>query len=197
MGIQTKEAEVRAVLEGVAAVSARIAEIQQLMGSGPPVTSGRTFATVLAATQGATPAPSAVDGTGAPAGLEGYANGRIPENALIQLGEGRHRLWGPAAAAYRDMAATAAASGVNINVTDSYRTFDAQADVARRKGLYSQGGLAALPGTSTHGWGLSVDVDPTPAALGWLRRYGGDFGFVEDVAREPWHWTYRGAGLRR
>jgi hypothetical protein len=43
-------------------------------------------------------------------------------------------------------------AGVDIGVTDSYRSYDAQVDVARRKGLYSQGGLAATPGTSDHGW---------------------------------------------
>lgn len=141
--------------------------------------------------------PRAIDGGSAPAGLERYANGRVPESTLVPLGQGPDRLWGPAADAYRNMAAAAAASGVDIKVADSYRSLDAQVDVARRKGLYSQGGLAAQPGTSTHGWGLSVDIDPTPAALGWLRRYGGESGFVQDVAREPWHWTYRDSGPRR
>ncbi|QGG97136.1 hypothetical protein GH723_14760 [Actinomarinicola tropica] len=64
---------------------------------------------------------------------------------------------------------------------------------ATEKGLYSQGGLAATPGTSNHGWGLSVDLDLNPASEAWMKANAPRFGFVEDVPREPWHWTYRPA----
>ena len=57
------------------------------------------------------------------------------------------------------MRAAAAAAGVDIGVTDSYRPYEEQVDLVRRKGLYSQGGLAAVPGTSPHGWGMALDVD--------------------------------------
>jgi hypothetical protein len=83
-------------------------------------------------------------------------------------------------------------AGVDIGVTDSYRSYDAQVDVARRKGLYSQGGLAATPGTSDHGWGMSLDLDLDSRALSWMRANAGRYGFVEDVPREPWHWTFGG-----
>ena len=88
------------------------------------------------------------------------------------------------------MRASAAAEGVDIGVTDSYRPYEEQVDLVRRKGLYSQGGYAAVPGTSPHGWGLAVDVDVTPDGLAWLRANAGRFGFVEAVPREPWHWEY-------
>ena len=184
-------------VDGVAAVTARIAEIQQqfqsLSPAPMPSTSSLTFDGLLRRSEQALveshPGPHGVK---PPDGLEGHGNGRIPEGALVSLGTGRHRLWGPAAEAFQQMSASAAASGVRLEVTDSYRSYDQQVDVARRKGLYRNGGLAAEPGTSTHGWGLSVDVNPTGPALSWLRRYGAQFGFVEDVAREPWHWTYTG-----
>ena len=90
------------------------------------------------------------------------------------------------------MAADAAAQGVHIGVTDSYRSYDAQVSLAQRKGLYRNGGLAATPGTSNHGWGRALDLDLDAKAQAWLRANAGRYGFVEDVPREPWHWTYRG-----
>jgi hypothetical protein len=170
-------------------------EIQRRMGVGPPSTAA-PFAVVLERTQQAR-SSSSVDGVSAgraPAGLEAYGNGRIPQAALAPIALGQHRLWAPAADSFRQMAASAAAAGVRLDITGSYRSYDEQVAVARSKGLYSQGGLAAQPGTSTHGWGLSVDVDATPKALAWLRQHGREFGFVEDVPREPWHWTYRTPG---
>ena len=182
-------------VEGVAAVVARIDEIQRRMTAGAQGPSA-SFAVVLDRAQQARTS-SSISGVSsglAPAGLQWYGNGRIPEGALTPIGVGRHRLWSPAADAFRRMTASAAAAGVHLGVTDSYRSYDDQVDVARRKGLYGQGGLAAQPGTSTHGWGLSVDVDATADTLPWLRQHAREFGFVEDVPREPWHWTYTGSG---
>ena len=182
-------------VDGVIAVTGRIAEIQQQFQRfaprvepvSPDPAFGRLLQRSEQALAGGHTGPHSVK---APAGLEGYDNGRIPEGALVSLGSGGHRLWGPAAEAFRQMSAAAAGSGIRLEITGSYRTYDQQVDVARRKGLYRNGGLAAEPGTSTHGWGLSIDVNATGPALSWLRRYGAQFGFVEDVAREPWHWTY-------
>lgn len=188
-------------IESIQAVQSRIAEIQRMGGAGGapsmPGPGGGSFAGLLREAMGSPVAASSATagswGGGArpPAGLESVANGQIPEDALAAI-VGRERLWGPAAEAFRRMAADGQASGVTLRVTDSYRSYDEQVDVARRKGLYSQGGLAAAPGTSTHGWGLSVDVDTGGQALDWLRTNAGRYSFVEDVPREPWHWTYKG-----
>lgn len=121
-----------------------------------------------------------------------WPNGRVPEAELVPLGRTGHRLAAPAAAAFAELEAAAHASGVSIRVSDSYRSYDEQVDVARRKGLYSEGGLAAKPGSSQHGWGLAVDLDLDARAQAWMREHGGRYGFVEDVPREPWHWTFRG-----
>lgn len=129
-----------------------------------------------------------------PAELKAFGNGRIPAAALTSIGHGSHRLYAPAARAFLQMEAAAKADGVTIGVTDTYRSYDAQVDLAKRKGLYSQGGLAATPGTSNHGWGLATDLDLDAKALAWMRQNAPDFGFVEDTPREPWHWTYRPAG---
>jgi D-alanyl-D-alanine carboxypeptidase len=121
-----------------------------------------------------------------------WQNGRLPESALVPLGHAGQRLAAPAAAAFADLEAAARADGISFRVTDSYRSFDEQVDMARRKGLYSEGGLAAKPGTSQHGWGLAVDLGLDARAQAWMRSNAGKFGFVEDVPREPWHWTFHG-----
>ena len=127
------------------------------------------------------------------ANLEGlYENGRLPDEALTPIGVGSHRLAAPAASAFTKLSAAAEADGVTIGVTDSYRSYDAQVDVANRKGLYSQGGLAAKPGTSDHGLGLALDLDLDTKALSWMRANAGRFGFVEDTPRESWHWKFDG-----
>ena len=53
--------------------------------------------------------------------------------------------------------------------------------------------LAATPGKSNHGWGLAVDLELDDRAQAWMRENAHNYGFVEDVAREPWHWGYRPA----
>lgn len=120
-----------------------------------------------------------------------WANGRIPASALTPIGGG-HRLAAPAAAAFAELAAAARADGVSFSVNDSYRSYEQQVEMVRRKGLYSEGGLAARPGTSQHGLGMAVDLELNGKAQAWMRANGARFGFVEDVPREPWHWTFKG-----
>jgi hypothetical protein len=119
-----------------------------------------------------------------------YGNGRIPAEALVPIGVGHHRLWGPAARAFKALQAAAGGDGIAIGVTDSYRSYEAQVDVARRKGLYVEGGLAARPGTSPHGWGLALDLDLDAEAQRWMRQNAHRYGFVENTPREPWHWVF-------
>ncbi|MCW2137065.1 M15 family metallopeptidase [Actinoplanes cyaneus] len=128
---------------------------------------------------------------GIPEDLVAYGNGKIPANALGQVGGTRHKLWAPAAQKLTQMIADAQQDGVKIGITDSYRPYEEQVDLARRKGLYSQGGLAAKPGTSEHGWGMATDLDLNPEALAWMRKNADRYGFVENVKRESWHWAFR------
>jgi hypothetical protein len=156
-----------------------------------------TPAQVTAAISGTATSPGArqVGGYGSmpiPPELTAFGNGKIPATALLPIGQGSHRLYAPAAASWRNMVAEARASGIDLRLTDSYRSHDNQVDLARRKGLYKDGGLAAVPGTSNHGWGLAVDADVTNAATrDWLKTNGPRFGWVEAVPREPWHWEFR------
>ncbi len=134
----------------------------------------------------------------APAAWGGWSNGRIPAEALCALGVGGHALRCDAAASYRDLAAAfGAAFGTALCITDSYRSLGGQAAAFAAKP-----GLAAVPGTSNHGWALAVDlcgginVAGTPQWT-WMTQNAGRFGFVQpDWAApgggkpEPWHWEY-------
>ena len=204
-------------MEAVAAIGQRVAQIQARIAEVSAPRAG--FDVVLGAavvaelrTSAPTTAPAAllvppgagvatgptdvgsgatlVDGKGIPVELKAYGNGRVPASALSTVAGTSHRLWAPAARSFEALMAAATADGVTIGITDSYRTYETQVDLVRRKGLYSQGGLAAEPGTSKHGWGVAVDLRLDPTAQAWMRRNGGRFGFVENVAREPWHWQY-------
>jgi len=127
--------------------------------------------------------------------VDGFTNGRIPADALCPLpsfpGELLHC---DAAPAFEALVAAYGATGGTIGVTDSYRDYASQIRVAAEKGLYSEGGLAANPGTSNHGWGLSLDLRLSSSALAWMRSNAGRYGYVEDVPRESWHWTFHGIG---
>lgn len=128
----------------------------------------------------------------------GYRNGQIPAAALCGLGVAHHVLRCDAAASYREMAkAYAADLGTPLCITDSYRPLGAQVDAFSRKPE-----LAAVPGTSNHGWALAVDLcggiaSPTSPQGRWMAANAGRFGFVNpDWAAqhgekpEPWHWEY-------
>lgn len=124
------------------------------------------------------------------------ANGQLDGSTLTNIPtdgtkvSGSHRLNTVAAKAYADMVAAAAADGITWKVTDSYRDYDSQVAVAAKKGLYNKGGLAAVPGTSNHGWGSAVDLDLNPEAQRWMQNNAAKFGFTT-IPREPWHWEHK------
>jgi hypothetical protein len=54
-------------------------------------------------------------------------------------------------------------------------------------------GMAAVPGTSNHGWGLAVDV-ATPAMAAAINKYGAKYGYQKawsDAQHEWWHFKWR------
>jgi LAS superfamily LD-carboxypeptidase LdcB len=119
---------------------------------------------------------------------------------MCPLGVGGHQLRCDAAAAYRAMSAAFAATfGSPICITDSYRTYASQVRLYGEKPT-----LAAVPGTSNHGWGLAVDLCAGidhygTAQYGWMKANAGRYGYLHpDWAEpghgreEPWHWEYAG-----
>jgi LAS superfamily LD-carboxypeptidase LdcB len=139
------------------------------------------------------------DGTCGPPSTLGEANGFLPVTTLCPLSAGRgHRLRTDAAAAYEQLqAAYASALGRPLCVTDSYRSYAAQVDVFARKPS-----LAAVPGTSQHGWGLALDLCGGVQVFGseaheWMRANAPAFGWHHPrwaqqggSKPEPWHWEF-------
>lgn len=138
----------------------------------------------------ARPTGSGVKGAPRRAGVSGMLN----DSELKSIGKG-HRLRADAADAWLALMEKARSEGVQIRITDSYRSYEAQVDVYRRKP-----NLAAKPGTSNHGWGLALDLDVggfSGRVYKWLAKNGPDFGWVNpDWAHdgkgkeEPWHWEF-------
>ena len=199
---------------GIEKINARITDIQsrmlalqtqktqqaqptgtQTQASSSTSAGGTAFASYLQDAVSAAPASTgrtySLNSKGIPTDLAGYGNGRIPAGALQQVGTTGHKLWAPAAESLTRLINDAQKDGVKIGVSDSYRPYAEQVDLARRKGLYAQGGLAAKPGTSEHGWGMAADLDLNGKALAWMQQNGAKYGFVNNVARESWHWAYK------
>ncbi|MGO1396847.1 MAG: D-alanyl-D-alanine carboxypeptidase family protein [Brevibacterium yomogidense] len=131
----------------------------------------------------------------------GHRNGRIPAVALcaVQTAPG-HLLRCDAARAFDEMShAYVQRFGAPISVTDSYRDYDTQVILKRRKGR-----MAAAPGTSNHGWGLAMDLGGGINRFGaethiWMQTNGPRFGWIHPSwARqngslpEAWHWEFAG-----
>jgi cell wall-associated NlpC family hydrolase len=186
------------------AVVVRTLPADQIIGIGRPSLGQRAPVTAPAPTGGAlrvecgnTVYPPSYDGARA---WGGYPNGLIPPSAMCPVGTASHTLRCDAAAAYRAMStAFAGTFGTPICITDSYRTYASQVRLYGQKPA-----LAAVPGTSNHGWGLAVDLCGgierfgTPQ-YGWMKANAGRFGFLHpDWAEpgrgreEPWHWEYAG-----
>lgn len=133
-----------------------------------------------------------------PAGAD-WANGRIPANDLCTLWEKDHSLRADAAVAIAKLnLAYKKRFGKPICLTDSYRSLS---DQYRLRAI--KPGLAAVPGTSQHGWGLAVDLCGGVDNYGsvqyrWLRANAPDYGWDNpDWAlpggsgpTEPWHWEF-------
>ena len=186
------------------AVVVRTLPADQIMGIGRPSLGQRAPVVAPGPSGGAlrvecgnTVYPPSYDGARS---WGGYPNGLIPPSAMCPIGAGAHTLRCDAAAAYRAMsAAFAGAFGTPICITDSYRTYQSQVRLYGEKPA-----LAAVPGTSNHGWGLAVDLcggieSFGTAQYGWLKANAGRFGFLHpdwaepgNGREEPWHWEYAG-----
>lgn len=114
---------------------------------------------------------------------------------LIRLqGSATESLFGAAAVAYNLMVAAAAGDGVTLRAVSGHRTNAEQWALYIAKGPYhptANPDGAAVPGTSNHERGKSVDISVVYAShLAWLRGNAARFLFRNDVATEPWHWTF-------
>jgi hypothetical protein len=129
----------------------------------------------------------------------GMANGNLDPAVLCRLWRAPgHRLRTDAAKAFARMSQYhLTTQGTPLCVTDSYRSYSEQVDVYRRKP-----DLAAVPGTSNHGWGRALDLcggvqTAGTAAYRWMKRNAPQFGWHHPAWAEPsgskpeaWHWEF-------
>ena len=129
----------------------------------------------------------------------GFRNGTIPATALCALEAGSEQfLRCDAAVAFRLMDSSFSARfGRRLPVSDSYRSLSEQQALFAAKP-----NLAAMPGTSNHGWGLAVDLAGGVEHFGteeyrWMVANAPQFGWQHpEWARqggsrpEPWHFEF-------
>jgi hypothetical protein len=129
----------------------------------------------------------------------GMANGNLDPAVLCFLWRAPgHRLRTDAARAFDRLSQFhLKTQGTPLCVTDSYRSYAQQVDVYRRKP-----DLAAVPGTSNHGWGRALDMcggiqTANSPAYRWMKHYAPRFGWHHPAWAEPngskpeaWHWEF-------
>jgi hypothetical protein len=156
----------------------------------PPSAPSRPAERSESSPRGALPAKQHKGSPPVPPSFKELGNGRIPASKTESIGSGE-RLAPGAAGPFKDMRAAARKAGVSIGITDGYRSLADQQRLHRQLGPYNGSGGAAVPGTSNHGWGLSVDLGLNAKSTRWMGANASRFGFFNDVPGEPWHWTYR------
>lgn len=149
---------------------------------------------------GASKVTSGVTSCAAGAGsTAGYANGLIPSSALCPIGGG-FSLRADAAGAFAKLnTAYSKRFGTSICVRDAYRSLEEQ-----RRVFAATPWLAAVPGTSNHGWGKALDLCGGINTFGtvtynWMKANSTRFGWFHPAwaepggsMPEPWHWEYTG-----
>lgn len=127
----------------------------------------------------------------------GFPNGLIPASNLCPIRPGQRLRADASIAFHRLDAAYTRYFGTPICLTDSYRDYAAQVDLFARKPT-----MAAVPGTSNHGWGLAIDFCGGIEAFGtpqyqWMVAHAGEFGWFHptwadagSARAEPWHWEF-------
>ncbi|NUU15770.1 hypothetical protein HP550_00710 [Cellulomonas humilata] len=130
---------------------------------------------------------------------DGYTNGNIPLKVLcaVAFAPSQHLRCDAAEALARLNAAYRADFGHDLRITGSYRTLEEQVSTRAAKGT-----MAAVPGTSNHGWGLAIDLDQANGYRStqylWLKANAMAYGwhhptYMDEGGRgphEPWHWEF-------
>lgn len=150
-------------------------------------------------------APSPIHPDNRPSTVPGATNGQFDASILLQVAPTCVAYY-RAAPSLISMMAAARRDGIRLLPADCYRDYAGQ--VAMREMWCGRGAchMAAVPGTSNHGWGKAVDFgDMTfdSAAYHWLKAHAGEFGWNHPGVMEPggsvpepWHWEWVGDGGR-
>lgn len=82
------------------------------------------------------------------------------------------------------------AYGKDIPINSAYRS------VKHQQAIQGSYGVVAKPGTSRHGLGLALDLQPNTPPYDWLKKNGPKFGwFYAAIPGDPYHFEYRGGGV--
>lgn len=112
-------------------------------------------------------------------------NGRLQSSDLAPAANGAKLNTG-VVPHWNNMVAAAKRAGINLNVNNSYRTYEEQANLYATKPK----GIAAPPGGSNHGLGEAVDINiPNDKVFNWLSQNAKRFGF-KNLPGEDWHWEF-------
>jgi hypothetical protein len=153
----------------------------------------------------AAPLPSSVSAATTGSEWGGYENGKIPASALCAISwQTVDHLRCDAAVKLEALnKAFKATWGTDICVNDAYRSYAKQVALYEKLGP----GVAAVPGTSNHGWGVAVDLGCGVGIFGNARhvwfavnapRYGftqPEWALIGSSRAEAWHWQFFGADL--
>ena len=153
-----------------------------------------------------------------PSWVAAFANGQIPLDKLLKVAPlGSGYLIPEAAARWRSLQNAAQAAGFNLTMTGAYRSYDEQVSLfetrytttgtgestktwnGQKYWLKRDMSMAAVPGTSNHGWGAAVDaalggygtaarsVGEDGGFMKWIVAHAADHGWSWEVQSEPWH----------
>lgn len=134
-------------------------------------------------------------------------NGQLPMAYLASTTRGC-AVYDEALSSLNQMIAQAAKDGVTLRPTSCYR--DLAGQVAARESWCDRGAchMAAVPGTSNHGWGKAIDFADQTGSLDWespgyiwLKQWGDHYGWMHPTVMEPngpvpepWHFEWIGDG---
>lgn len=121
----------------------------------------------------------------------------LPDSWLCNIGVDNFQLRADAAVAFAVMnAAYKHDTGKSLCLTDAYRSIGVQKSARANKP-----GLAAIPGTSEHGWGIAIDFGCEGQQSGqgqqwnWLVAHSKQYGWenpqwAKTSKFEPWHFEW-------
>ena len=135
----------------------------------------------------------------------GNCPGASDSQVVSVPGEGSHRLLPSASQSYVAMRAAAAADGISLNLSSSYRSQATQEEIWTRKGCDTAAdqcrGRVGRPCSkggngSNHNSGVAIDISGSvcgSAKFNWLKANGGRFGFYNNLTcSDPYHWSPSG-----
>lgn len=90
---------------------------------------------------------------------------------------------------FDQMAAAAGRAGINLQIGNSYRSYQEQVVLWNKYGRDPR--RVARPGHSNHQTGTAIDFVNTPGAYAWLKANASKFG-LHNYPPEPWHYSLTG-----